>query len=305
VAEAGGQASHEDFTVRLLLDSSLTPPLVAALEGTGFGPDAVVSLICGHTPPGGSPFVRAGRDFAPILHQLVSGELDADRMDYLLRDSFFTGVKYGHYDLDWISQNLWPAEVKGKVYLALSKSAVFAFEDFLLSRFHMFISVYYHHTAVCFDEMLRRFYSDAPGEFEIPSEPEEFLHCDDVELWHTLRLSKNRWAYRLTRRRPFKLLLQVTAADRGYDLDASERVLREANVEYFRLTSRGVLSKYFQEHDDQPGLYVVDKQSGRLTPIVEYTPLYQRYADAVKLDRIYVDDGRATEASALLRKVNA
>ena len=41
-------------------------------------------------------------DWTPLLRALVSGELDADRMDYLLRDSFYTGVNYGRYDLDWI-----------------------------------------------------------------------------------------------------------------------------------------------------------------------------------------------------------
>jgi HD superfamily phosphohydrolase len=300
-----GQASHEDFTARLLLDSSLTLSLKAALEGTGFDPEAVVALIAGRQPPKGSPFVRAGRDFAPILHQLVSGELDADRMDYLLRDSFFTGVKYGTFDFDWLAQNLGAAEVAGKVHLALERSATFAFEDFLLSRYHMFLSVYYHHTAVCFDELLRRYYADAPGEFEIPSEPEEFLHCDDVELWHTLRLSKNRWAYRLTRRRPFKLVVQVTAADRGYDLAATEQALAAARIEHFRLASEGVLSKYFlSEGGEQPGLYVHDRHTDRLTPIVEYTPLYKRYADAVRIDRIYCDDNRYPEAQAILRRVS-
>jgi len=224
-------------------------------------------------------------------------------MDYLLRDSFFTGVKYGTYDLDWIVENLGPAEVGDKVHLALAKGAVFAFEDFLLSRFHMFVSVYYHHTAVCFDELLRRYYADAPGEFEVPSDPEEFLHCDDVELWHTLRRSKNRWAYRITRRRPFTLLAQLTDADRGYDLAATEQALTASGIEHVRLTSQGVLSKYFLA-EGEPGLYVSDRHTGRLTPIVEYTPLYQRYAAAVRLERLYCDDGRAEEARAILRKVN-
>jgi hypothetical protein len=264
-------------------------------------------LVSGTPPPGGSPFVRAGRDFAPVLHQIVSGELDADRMDYLLRDSFFTGVKYGTYDVDWMVQNLHVAEVKGKVYLALSKAAVFAFEDFLLSRYHMFISVYYHHTAICFDEMLRRYYADAPGEFEIPASPAEFLDCDDVELWHTLKRSKSPWAQRLVRRRPYKLLAQVNAQDKGYDLDATEQALTAAGIANFRQTSKGVLSKYFIHAPTEPeevSLYVIDRVTGRLTPIVEYTPLYQRYADAVRIDRLYCDDARAADAQEIFARVS-
>lgn len=298
------QASHEDFTVKLLLDSSLTPVLLRALEGTGVGPDAVASLIVGREPPGGSPFCVQGRDLAPLLRQLVSGELDADRMDYLLRDSFFTGVKYGQYDMDWMVQNLWPVEVAGKVYLALSRVAVFAFEDFLLSRFHMFVSVYYHHTAICFDELLRRYYADAPGEFEIPPEPEAFLLCDDVALWHTLRGSRSRWAQRLVARRGFKLLLQATARDAGYDVGAIVSALQAAGIEQFRATSHGVLSKYFGGVEAQgPGLYVLDRATGRHTPITRYTPLYQRYADEVTIDRVYVDEQQAAQATAILQRL--
>jgi HD superfamily phosphohydrolase len=298
------QASHEDFTVKLLLASSLTPVLGRALEGTGFSPEAVASLIVGREPPGGSPFRSRGRDLAPLLRQLVSGELDADRMDYLLRDSFFTGVKYGQYDMDWMVQNLWPVEIGDRVFLGLSRVAVFAFEDFLLSRFHMFVSVYYHHTAICFDELLRRYYADAPGEFEIPPEPEGFLTCDDVALWHTLRGSRSRWARRLVERDGFKLLVQATARDVGYDLDAIVAALTAAGIEHFRAASRGVLSKYFGGVESAgPGLYVLDRATGRHTPITSYTPLYQRYADHVTIDRIYVDDQRAPEALAILQRL--
>ncbi|MBS2026822.1 MAG: HD domain-containing protein [Deltaproteobacteria bacterium] len=296
-----GQASHEDFTAKLLLDSSLTHVLQTALEGTGFGPEAIASLVAGVEPPGGSPFQIGGRDVMPLLRQLVSGELDADRMDYLLRDSFFTGVKYGAYDLDWIIQNLWPAELNGKAYLALSKVAVFAFEDFLLSRYHMFVSVYYHHTAICFDELLRRYYADARGEFEVPTDPNGFLACDDVALWHTLRRSKSRWAERIVRRRGFKMIAQVTAQDAGYDLDALVRELKGAGIEHFRTASKGVLSKYFVG-GGTAGLYVLDRGTGRLTPITQYTPLYQRYADTVTLERVYVDDARSDEARAILQR---
>lgn len=303
-AEAGSQASHEDFTCKLVLDSSLSRALDVALAGTGFEASAVVSLVTGREPPGGSPFVCGGRDFAPMLRQLVSGELDADRMDYLARDAFYAGVKYGQVDIDWLVQNLWPAELEGRIHLALSKAAVFAFEDFLLSRFHMFVSVYLQHTSVCFDELLRRWYADVPGEFEIPATPEGFLHCDDVALWTALRASKSPWAKRLVERRGFKLLAQVTPRDRGYDLDGAEAALAAAGIETMRLASTGTLSRYFQPGSSKggPGLYVVDRALDRLTPITDYSPLYQRHGEALTLDRLYVDDARRDEARELLKR---
>jgi HD superfamily phosphohydrolase len=161
---ADARATHEDFTARLVLDSSLTPLLRKALQPIGVGPEAIAGLILGADPPAGPSFTAGGRDWGPLLRQLVSGELDADRMDYLLRDSVYTGVTYGRFDLDWLVQNLLPIEREGRVYLGLGKAAIFAFEDFLLSRFHMFVSVYFHHTSVNFDEMLRRYCQECPGE---------------------------------------------------------------------------------------------------------------------------------------------
>lgn len=297
-----GRASHEDFTARLLLDSDLTGVLQKAYASAGVSAQDVVSLVTGYEPPGAPGFRDGERDWAPLLRAIVSGELDADRMDYLLRDSFFTGVQYGRYDFEWIVQNLNPAEKDGKVYLALSRAAAFAFEDFLLSRFHMFLSVYYHHTSVGFDHMLRRFYEDAPGEFDIPHAPEEFLSCDDVSLWTALKASKNAWAQRIVRRKGFKLAAQFTERDVGYDLSALSDALRTAGVTFFSVESRGVLSKYFDEHGG-PSLFILDVSSGRLTEVARYTPLYQRYQSAVLLSRIYVSPDEYDRASAIVSKV--
>src|SRR5208283_2404656 len=213
VTEPGGQATHEDFTAQLLLQSSLADLVRSRLAPQGLGPEALVALVAHRTPPGELDFTHHGADWTPLLRALVSGELDADRMDYLLRDSFYTGVNYGRFDL--LIQNLHPAHVEGRVELALSRSAAFAFEDFLLSRYHMFLSVYLHHTPVAFDWMLAAFYREARGEFEIPSDPLAFLYCDDVALMSALRRSTNRWAQRIVSRSGFKLLAQFTERDEG------------------------------------------------------------------------------------------
>ncbi len=302
VGPFGGQATHEDFTAKLILDSPLTDVLREHYAPFGVSPEAIAGLVIGAEPPGGFAFKHEGADWAPLLRALVSGELDADRMDYLLRDSFYTGVNYGRYDLDWIVQNLGPAGKNGKVYLALSRAAAFAFEDFLLSRYHMFISVYYHHTPVNFDYMLGRYFSEAPGEFEVPADPEHFLLCDDVALASVLRRSKNRWAQRIVARRGFKLLAQFTERDPDYDLGELAQALSEAGVDHFAVESRGVLSKYFEEGAG-PTLYISDTSSGRLTEVARYTPLYERYGDALRLSRIYVRPDQLEEARALLARV--
>jgi HD superfamily phosphohydrolase len=299
VAEPVGQATHEDFTAQLLLQSSLAEVVSRRLADQGLGPEALVALVTGRTPPGGLDFSHGGADWTPLLRSLVSGELDADRMDYLLRDSFYTGVNYGRFDLDWLIQNLHPARIEGRMELALARSAAFAFEDFLLSRYHMFISVYLHHTAVAFDWMLAAFYRESAGEFEVPTDPEGFLYCDDVALLHALRKSSNRWAKRIVARAGFKLVAQFTERDTGYDLRALAEALDQAGVEHFEVESESALSKYF-DGTAGPSLYILDESSGRLTPVARYTPLYQRYAGAVRLSRAYVRPDQADAARAML-----
>ena len=110
--EALGLATHEDFTAKILLDSTLTGVLQSRFEPLGITPADIVGLITGGRPPQGLSFRHGDVDWTPLLRAIVSGELDADRMDYLLRDSVYTGVNYGRYDLDWIVNNLNPA-IKG------------------------------------------------------------------------------------------------------------------------------------------------------------------------------------------------
>ncbi|MEZ4269982.1 MAG: hypothetical protein R3C68_00620 [Myxococcota bacterium] len=76
----------------------------------------------------------------------------------------------------------------------------------LLARYHMFLAVYYHHTALCFDYLLRRFYES--GEYQLPGSSEAYLRTDDVDLLGVLRRSNNPWADMLIRRRPYRLLLE-------------------------------------------------------------------------------------------------
>ncbi len=296
------QASHEDYTAMLLVDSELTRIIEAAYAVNGITPDLVASLVVGMRPPGVEGFVEKGVDWTPVLRAIVSGELDADRMDYLLRDSFYTGVNYGRYDLEWILQNLSAVERDGKAVLALSKAAVFAFEDFLLSRYHMFLSVYFHHTSVSFDWMLKRYYEEAPGEFQIPSDPEAFLECDDMALHLTLRRSKNAWAQRIAQRRGFKRVAQFTERDEAYDVGELSKALTGAGVEHFTLESRGVLSKYFDE-GEIPSLFVLDRSNGRLTPVAKYTPLYERFAGAVRLSRVYVRPDQSAAGRAVVERL--
>ena len=87
------------------------------------------------------------------LAQLVSSQLDVDRMDYLLRDSLMTGAKYGLYDLEWIINALQIDQERDRIYVAAR--GVFAVEEYLQARYYMFRQVYFHRTLRSAEAVLR------------------------------------------------------------------------------------------------------------------------------------------------------
>ncbi|HEV2764593.1 MAG TPA: HD domain-containing protein [Pyrinomonadaceae bacterium] len=93
-------------------------------------------------------------DFRPgYLAQLVSSQLDVDRMDYLLRDSLMTGAKYGIYDLEWVINALAVDEQSDRVYVAAR--GLYAVEEYLQARYYMFRQVYFHRTLRSAEAVLR------------------------------------------------------------------------------------------------------------------------------------------------------
>jgi HD superfamily phosphohydrolase len=86
----------------------------------------------------------------PFLHQLVSGQLDVDRMDYLTRDSFFTGVSEGVIGYDRIIKMLTVHDSE----LMVEEKAIYSIEKFLVSRRLMYWQVYLHKTVLSAEKML-------------------------------------------------------------------------------------------------------------------------------------------------------
>ena len=323
-AETGRQANHEDYTLALVLKSGLTELMERCMGSHGIASTHVASLIAGVRPPGPDAFTSAGVDHFPLLRQVVSSEMDADRMDYLLRDSFFTGVNYGKFDLDWIVQNIAVVEV-GDVsstadrqsrsapppgltpdvarrspvvrrHLALERRAVFAFEDFLLSRFHMFVSVYLHATSVGYEEMLGRHFEGPDAVYALPADVEAYVAHDDVTLVTALRASSCPWARRIVRREGYRAAYEAEPYDVVDHTAAAHEAITRAGIDSFVVESRGAITKYLAGGDFP--LYV--KERGRDVPIAEASPIFRRYGESARLSRVYVPPERYVEAKRVV-----
>jgi hypothetical protein len=95
-------------------------------------------------------------DVPAFLTQVVSSQLDADRFDYLVRDSHMTGLGYGRFDTDWLIQHLFVDNADkngGRFYL--SEKAFCGAEAYIFARYHMYRTVYYHKTIRAAEVMLR------------------------------------------------------------------------------------------------------------------------------------------------------
>lgn len=129
IEKALGQ-HHERWTTRIISDSST----------------CVHSLLSSFDPELPKQVVAAiEHNYRPaFVWQLVSSQLDVDRLDYLLRDSLMTGAKYGNYDLEWIIHSLDIDDEHDRIYV--SANGLFAVEEYLQARYYMFRQVYFHRT---------------------------------------------------------------------------------------------------------------------------------------------------------------
>jgi HD superfamily phosphohydrolase len=121
---------HEDWSRNIVLDESTEVNQILQRFDSSL-PEKLASLYQHKYKPA-------------FVSQLVSSQLDCDRMDYLLRDSLMTGAKYGIYDLEWVLHALKIDEASDRVYV--EAKGLYAVEEYLQARYYMFRQVYFHRT---------------------------------------------------------------------------------------------------------------------------------------------------------------
>ncbi len=133
---------HEDLTTQIILDEDTEVNQILRRVSPSF-PNEVASVITGDYPN-------------PQVVQLISSQIDADRMDYLQRDAYYTGVTYGKFDLSRILRVIRPY----KDGIAFQYQGMHAVEDYIVRRYQMYMQVYFHPVSrgmeVTLDRMLTR-----------------------------------------------------------------------------------------------------------------------------------------------------
>ena len=159
VSEGVLDTSHEKLTSKLIKESQLSD-----IISEKFDTQRITETIAGKGPIGSA----------------ISGELDVDRMDYLLRDSYYTGVAYGVIDVERLIYNM----ELGK-NIVLRQKGVQAAESMLLARYFMYPSVYQHHTTRIINSMFRKCLKNLFETGKI--DPRKIYQYDDLDIITTAR----------------------------------------------------------------------------------------------------------------------
>lgn len=284
------QANHEDYTIKFITDSVLTEKL----SNNPYGITAyhVACLIDKSLVDEDDFFVDQGLNFRTILSQLVSSEMDVDRMDYLLRDAYFCGTNYGKVELSWLMDNLTYHEEKGNLNLALNRRALYTFDDFLLSRHHMHLMVYFHHKCIIYEEMLYRYLTSEDCSFYLPSNIDEYLRCTDYALYEHLAKVQNPWARRISERNPYKMLFELHSLAETGRVQNMQKALEGEGIDSILSSSTVRLSKYHTASDSERAvqIFVVDQYDklAKPYPIEESTEIFQKYEEIRRIERLYI-----------------
>lgn len=201
--------SHEDLTIKLIEESKLSD-----LIEEEFDLKEILGIIRGE----GS------------LGQVISGELDVDRMDYLLRDSYYTGVAYGVIDVERLIYNMVLED-----NLMIKRKGVQAAESMLLARYFMYPSVYQHHTTRIINSMFSRCLLELFEEGVV--DPEKIYMYDDTDILSAAR-AQTGYIRELIRRLDTRSLYKTVYSlkldevrDPQYLFDIPEEKIKEIEVE--------------------------------------------------------------------------
>lgn len=299
---ADRQADHEDYTIKFITDSSLTE--IIKKNFPSISPVHVACLVDKSLACPDDFFIDRGLDYRTILSQIVSSELDVDRMDYLERDAYFCGTNYGRVELNWLLSNLTSHVEKDQVHLALNRRALYTFDDFLLARHHMHLMVYFHHKSIIYEELLNRYLTSPDCSFNLPADIEAYISCTDYALYQHLESVNNPWARRIANRQPYRMLFELHSSE-NTDRPAKMKIaLEEEGIEAIHSSSHARLSKYHTASLEERAftIYVVDEYDRQSTPfpLEEGTQIFARYEEIRSIDRLYVPPEEFAQAERLI-----
>lgn len=304
---SGRQARHEDLSLAL----------VHGLVGEGVLAEDLardISAVLSSTVRRSARLANLGT-LVGILRALVSGEIDADRGDYLLRDSHFLGVTYGIYDLPRLSACETVLQGPDGPELGLDVHGVHALEGLLLARYHMFLQVYFHKTPPAFEYYLERAIAEGEVEFSLARGLQDLVELRDdsiITRLHDARAKGMEWSRRILNREPAKLVLRERiGAESQENFLAAELVgaLNQAGCHVFNRHSRQQFTGIAGAGAAATGTRLLCERRvlGRtlVEPVTNHSELLAAFNKPIDLNHTYVLRQDVDKATAVMEKLQA
>jgi HD superfamily phosphohydrolase len=189
------ETTHEEISRRFMLADPIAPLINEFKKEYGITAKDVASFF-------------SAENIEPdvvFLKEIFSGEIDADKLDYLYRDSLFTGVHYGRFDYQRLIQSLCliedPDDV-GNLVMAIEHGGLHALEAMVLARYFMFTQVYFHKVRRAYDHHLVDFLTRYVRKY--PASLNGYVKYDDNVIFSLMREHiRDDDARRIMRRDPF------------------------------------------------------------------------------------------------------
>lgn len=184
----GTTGHHEELGSYIIRNTNFDGGITKILLQNDFSPSDIADIagtICGNC-------------FITWYNQILHSELDADRIDYLLRDSHATGVNYGHFDVEYLINNcrlIKDTERNDQLTFGVRESALFAVEHFLLARYFWYAQIVHDRTICIFDEMAKKIFIwlinnkcayDYTDVLNLINNPMKFIRFTDRYFWEML-----------------------------------------------------------------------------------------------------------------------
>jgi uncharacterized protein len=262
----------------------------------GFCADDVANLLEGKPQSGKALFWR----------DLIAGQLDADRMDYLLRDSLHCGVSYGRYDWQRLVHTVVavPPTMEGGPRVGVTEGGWHAAEGLIVARYFMFTQVYFHKTRVIYDYHLQQALADLlPGHlFSAPTGKhlQNYLQWDDWRVLGLLQKGKGgEHGRRLASRDHFREVIHTSETPSPDDL---ERLAswREALAEL--LAAEMPAEKSWYKAGPADVQILVDAPVFEVEPLSKYSSVVGNM-EPIRQVRLYSRPGQRAEAVARISNI--
>jgi HD superfamily phosphohydrolase len=282
-----GGIDHEEMTRRLLA----RPETAAIFErwGEGVGPAEVARLLAGE----GSPTER-------LLTQIVTGELDVDKMDYLLRDSLYCGVRYGSFDLDRLLDTVVPLQdpSTGEWGIGVEEGGVHALEALVMARYYMFTQVYFNVVGKALELHLAAWLAERGLRW--PADPGAFLAEDDVAVLTRMRAADGPHARAVARRAHYPLAFETREHLTAEDRARFAALLPEIEA---RFGAGRLLVSHSAKDPHRMGAsrVLVRRDDGSLEPMDEFSH-FIRHLGRIDRFRVYAPPALRAEVAAALRE---